>query len=122
MQQTLAPEERNASRTAAIASKARQTTAGSPVPPEVTEAAPTFRPGTPTVMFELPPFYRSGGRIGRQWDIAPDGKRFLTMSPGDDATSENPQSRLVVVLNWYEERKRLVPAKLGAGFDSSPAD
>ena len=75
------------------------------------ETAPSFRAGTPTVMFDLPPFYRSAARIGRQWDIAPDGERFLIMNPGEAATSEHSQSRIVVVLNWVEELKRLVPAK-----------
>ncbi len=75
------------------------------------EVAATLRPGTPTVMFDLPPFYRSGARIGRQWDIAPDGERFLIMNPGESATSEPSQSRMVVVLNWLEELKRLAPTK-----------
>ena len=75
------------------------------------ETTPTFRPGTPTVMFDLPPFYRSAARIGRQWDIAPDGERFLIMNPGEGATGEHSQSRIVVVLNWHEELKRLVPTK-----------
>jgi hypothetical protein len=73
------------------------------------ETAPTFRAGTPTVMFDVPPFYRSGARIGRQWDIAPDGRRFLIMNPGEAATDDHSQSRIVVVLNWDEELKRLVP-------------
>jgi len=73
------------------------------------ERAATFRPGTVTVMFDLPPFYQSGLRIGREWDIASDGERFLIVNPGETATSE--QSRIVVVLNWTEELKRLVPTK-----------
>ena len=75
------------------------------------ETAPAFRAGSPAVMFDLPPFYTSSLRTRRQWDIAPDGERFLIMNPGDPATGEHSQSRLVVVLNWYEELKRLVPAK-----------
>jgi serine/threonine-protein kinase len=76
------------------------------------EVAPIFRPGTPAVIFDLPPFYRStAARIRRQWDIAPDGERFLIMNPGEAATSEHPPSRMVVVLNWHEELKRLVPTK-----------
>ena len=75
------------------------------------ETAPTFRPGTPITMFELPPFYSSAARIGRQWDIAPDGDRFLIMTPGEDVTKDQTQSRMVVVLNWHEELKRVVPTK-----------
>ena len=76
------------------------------------ETEPTFRPGTPTMMFDLPPFYRSApGSRGRQWDIAPDGERFLIVNPGEVATGEYSQARMVVVLNWHEELKRLVPTK-----------
>jgi hypothetical protein len=64
------------------------------------------------VIFDLPPFHRStAARIRRQWDIAPDGERFLIMNPGEVATSEHPPSRIVAVLNWHEELKRLVPTK-----------
>ena len=63
-------------------------------------------------MFDLPPFYGStSGSRGRQWDIAPDGERFLILNPGEVATGEDSQSRMVVVLNWHEELKRLVPTK-----------
>jgi Tol biopolymer transport system component len=75
------------------------------------ETASDFRPGTPTVMFDLPPFYESAARTQRQWDIAPDGERFLIINPGEAATGEHPHSRMVVVLNWAEELKRLVPTK-----------
>jgi serine/threonine-protein kinase len=75
------------------------------------EVAPAFRPGTPTVMFDLPPVYRSAALIGRQWDVAPDGGRFLILNPGDAAASEQSASRMIVVLNWDEELKRLAPAK-----------
>jgi eukaryotic-like serine/threonine-protein kinase len=76
------------------------------------ETAPTFRPGTPTVMFDLPSFFQSSARtrIGRQWDVARDGERFLILNPGD-ASGGDSQTRIVVVLNWHEELKRLVPTK-----------
>jgi eukaryotic-like serine/threonine-protein kinase len=74
------------------------------------ETTPTFRPGSPTAMFDLPPYYKSAMRITRQWDIAPDG-RFLIVNPGEAATGEHPQSQMVFVLNWHDELKRLVPAK-----------
>jgi hypothetical protein len=75
------------------------------------ETTPTFRPGTPTAMFDLPPFYGSAARIGRQWDIARDVERFLIMNPGDTSATELGQSQMVVVLNWHEELKRQVPTK-----------
>lgn len=74
------------------------------------ETAPAFRAGAPTTMFDLPPFYRSRARIGHEWDIAPDSKRFLIVNPGE-VTAERAGSQIVVVLNWYDELKRLAPAK-----------
>jgi len=74
------------------------------------ETVPTFRPGTPAAMVDLPPFYQSAMRIRRQWDIGPD-ERFLIMNPGELTAGEQSQSRIVVVLNWYEELKRLVPTR-----------
>ena len=77
------------------------------------ETAPTFRPGTPRTMFELPPFYSSAViRLRRQWDLAPDGKRFLIINPADVAAPGEPsQAGMVVVVNWFEELRRLVPTK-----------
>ena len=72
------------------------------------ETAPTFRPGTPTVMFDLPPFYSSAvATMRRQWDLAPDGERFLIMNPGEVPSGERSHSRMVVALNWHEELKSL---------------
>jgi len=76
------------------------------------ETAPTFRPGTPSQMFDLPPFYSSAMiRTSRQWDVAPDGERFLIVSPGGAATGDHAQSRIVVVLNWFSELQQRVPTR-----------
>jgi serine/threonine-protein kinase len=75
------------------------------------ETQPAFRPGTPTAVFELPPRYSSSlVQIRRQWDMAPDGKRFLIL--GDSAVDgDGGRPQMVFVLNWLEELKRLVPTK-----------
>ncbi len=41
----------------------------------------------------------------QQYDVSPDGQRFLinTLLEEDDASS------ITLVLNWFEELKRLVP-------------
>ena len=41
---------------------------------------------------------------GRSYDIAPDG-RFLVIQPHADSVP----NRLNIILNWFEELKRLVP-------------
>ena len=74
--------------------------------------SPAFLLGQPSVLFELPPFYRSLLiRSARQWDLAPGGERFVIVNPGDLAASDVSQPRIVVVLNWFDELKRLVPVK-----------
>ena len=50
-----------------------------------------------------------GPSLLRNHDVAPDGSRFVTVFPGgvdDDASSRN---QIVIVQNWHEELKRLVP-------------
>ena len=75
------------------------------------ETEPTFRAGTPTTLFELPPFYGAFfARTTRQWDIAPDGTRFLIVNAGDSAATNEPaRMQMIVAINWFEELKRLVP-------------
>ncbi len=64
---------------------------------------PTFTTSQPRVLFE--------GRFdtlpwNSNYDVTPDGQRFLMVQSADPAG----QNQLNVVLNWFEELKRLVPA------------
>ena len=43
------------------------------------------------------------------YDVSPDGRRFLMISNQRNGTSAAPP-QIVVVQNWLEELKRLVPA------------
>ena len=48
--------------------------------------------------------------FGRPYDVASDGERFVMMKPaGPAADGSAPRYRIVVVQNWHEELKRLVP-------------
>lgn len=47
---------------------------------------------------------------GRSYDISPDGQRFLMIKEGGAAGPAAPAS-IIVVQQWVEELKRLVPAK-----------
>ena len=67
------------------------------------DADPMFRPGSSDVLFEGD-YYFTGG--GRHYDIAPDGKRFLMIKPAGRS-----EARIIVVQNWLEELKRLVPTE-----------
>jgi Tol biopolymer transport system component len=69
---------------------------------------PTFSPGIPTTLF--------GGRYlngptGRSYDVSLDGQRFLMIKVKDNAGGDESSASLVVVLNWAEELKRLLPMK-----------
>ncbi|HEV3310054.1 MAG TPA: hypothetical protein VG815_06015, partial [Chloroflexota bacterium] len=49
---------------------------------------------------------------GRTYDVSLDGKRFLLIKDATPTTSSPPPPpQLVVVLNWFEELKRVVPKK-----------
>ena len=59
--------------------------------------------GTPQALFEGP--YLLGSPGGHNYDVTPDGERFLMIK----AANEGAPDQLHVVLNWFEELKRLVP-------------
>jgi dipeptidyl aminopeptidase/acylaminoacyl peptidase len=66
---------------------------------------PEFSAGTPKALFE--------GRyqpspILNNYDVSPDGQRFLMLKPSE--TREAAPTQINVVLNWFEELKRRVPA------------
>ena len=61
--------------------------------------------GTSRVLFEKP--YRLNPSAGASYDVAPDGQRFVMMS-----VDESSQVRQInVVVNWFEDLKRLVPSE-----------
>ncbi len=66
---------------------------------------PTFTAGSPAVLFTGR--YNMGGTVV-DYDISPDGQRFLMMKEAEGEGS-GQQGQINVVLNWFEELKRLVP-------------
>jgi len=64
-----------------------------------------FSLGSAEVLFDARD-YGAGGSVGRSYDISPDGKRFLMVKEGGDETSA---TEFILVQNWFEELKRLVP-------------
>jgi serine/threonine-protein kinase len=70
---------------------------------------PTFAPGRAIKLFASANYFGSGSALsGRTYDISLDGSRFLMIK--QEATA-GEAAALVVVLNWFEELKRLVPAR-----------
>jgi serine/threonine-protein kinase len=68
------------------------------------ESSPTFRAGTPQKLFEGLYFAQL---LGRTYDVAPDGQRFLMSKSTSAGAPIRP--RIVVIDNWTEELKRLAP-------------
>jgi predicted Ser/Thr protein kinase len=60
---------------------------------------PVFRAQIPETLFHRRYFIQSGS----QWDISPDGKRFLMIKESD-----SPR-KIIIVTNWFEELKERVP-------------
>ncbi len=74
------------------------------------ETNPRFRPGPPAVVFEGN--YYLGGDAGRRnYDISPDGERFLMIKDNAvaDGTEAEAEAQVVLVLNFFEELKARVP-------------
>ena len=73
------------------------------------ETDPTFSARTPERLLTDSGWDTSGG--GRQYDIAPDGDRFVFLkSAGDVGTSEAESfNGLIFIENWFEELKARVP-------------
>jgi hypothetical protein len=63
-------------------------------------AGPSFSAGKPRLLFE--------GRYAGGYDVSPDGRRFLMIRIEEESADK---TELHVVLNWFEELKRLVPTK-----------
>jgi eukaryotic-like serine/threonine-protein kinase len=85
----------------------------------------TFERGTPEKVFDGSPYLvrPPGGQPGRMYDVSADGQRFLMIkeispsnaSPGfvaaGGADERLTSARIILVQNWFEELKRLVPTK-----------
>jgi hypothetical protein len=54
---------------------------------------------------------RSFGAFGRMYDVSADGQRFLVIKETPGADESPPSARIILVQNWFEELKRLVPTK-----------
>jgi Tol biopolymer transport system component len=66
--------------------------------PVVVDAA--FSAGQPRRLFPVKPF---GGRLGGDYEVSPDGKRFLFILDGPPAAAG--PAHVIVVQNWIEELK-----------------
>jgi hypothetical protein len=66
---------------------------------------PGFSAGKPRMLFEGQ--YRPTPLSNPNYDVSPDGQRFLLVKPSEQEQAAPTQ--INVVLNWFEELKRRVP-------------
>jgi hypothetical protein len=71
---------------------------------------PTFAVGRPVPLpgDGLPLNVQPGSLLNH--DVGPDG-RFVTVLTGAQANGAAPANQIVIVQNWFEELKRLVPIR-----------
>ncbi len=69
------------------------------------QSEPAFSSGRPQLVFEVP--YLTDQFSTSNYDISPDGQRFLMIKAVEEEGGQ--QDQINVVLNWFEELKRLVP-------------
>ena len=69
-----------------------------------TVAKGTFRPGKPRVWFGR---QLANIGLGRNFDLAPDGKRFLVVMPAQSPDPRGSQSHVMLVTNFFDEVRRL---------------
>ncbi len=68
------------------------------------DTEPTFSAGDPEVLFEQ---QYLDLQTNRTYDVAPDGRFLMIKAPTDDGSA--PAEQIILVENWFEELKRLVP-------------
>jgi len=72
------------------------------------ERGSSWKATTPSMVLQASEgaFRVPGANAGRTYDISPDGRRFLMIKASAEGVTP---PRIVVVQNWTEELKRLVP-------------
>ena len=78
------------------------------------ELTPSFSAKNMTKVFARPTILLdaiSGSGTGRTYDVSSDSQRFLMLRVGDASTDADAPASIVIVQNWFEELKRLVPTK-----------
>jgi eukaryotic-like serine/threonine-protein kinase len=75
------------------------------------ERGTTWNASSPRKLLEGPYVLAVPGIGQRPYDILPDGSRFLVLKPVNVPDQIATPASLVVVQNWFEELRRLVPTR-----------
>jgi len=74
------------------------------------EGGSSFKAARPIRLIERR-YFAETAFIGRTYDVSPDGQRFLMIRPSGGGVKDTARSSIVIVQGWFEELKRLAPAK-----------
>jgi hypothetical protein len=74
------------------------------------QTAPNFTAGNASVAVERGSVNISNS-LARNYDVSPDGRRFLVIRSAAPTDNKSNPTQLHVVLNWGEELKRVAPVK-----------
>ena len=66
-----------------------------------------FSVSKPRLLFKVPGLGLGSGIPNRSWDLSLDGQRFLMVK--SEEKKPQPVTEMILVQNWFEELKRLVP-------------
>ncbi len=70
---------------------------------------PELSPGKPTLLFEEP-YDLKDGPGATNYDVTPDGRGFVMIRTPTQSQSSGT-TQVILVQNWFEELKCLVPTK-----------
>jgi len=74
------------------------------------EGGSSFKAARPIRLIERR-YFAETAFIGRTYDVSPDGQRFLMIRPSGGGVKATARSNIVIVQGWFEELRRLAPAK-----------
>ncbi len=73
------------------------------------QLGPTLQVGEAELLFEGQYFIQSNVR---SYDVSPDGQRFVMIKPSGPGASESAAGpEVILIQDWFEELKRLVPGQ-----------
>ena len=83
------------------------------------ETGETFRRGAPRRLFSIKPYVMGGFY---NWDIAPDGQRFLMVKREGAADADAQPPQVIVTLNWHRGAQAARADEVNVSACPAPAD
>ena len=72
---------------------------------------PTLTVERPMELFQEPYYISPTGSPRPQYDVTPDGQRVLVLVSTRGTSASVARPRMVVVQDWFDELRRLVPTR-----------